>query len=433
MQQFEKGKDRLQKGLRILFILSAAIIGAGFILEIINLSDYTSTLFFNNTVALSITLIASVLYILNNKNLKLSYTLIIYTALANILFGTFANEFDELRLNFLLRDSLFVMIFLSLAALVIHKRHALIIAAIYLIAVIAITLISDNFFMKNSILLIIVGVGGYGLMIRYFVGVLDTTIRELEENSMLIKKQSTLLEVNNTELVELNKTKDKFISILAHDLRNPLNTILGFSNILAERFDNLPDDKKKFYMQNILLTTEKTYLLLNTLLDWARSQSGTIAYKPENINPSDLLEENLDLLYESAKNKEVSLKKKLTAKDSVFVDKNMVNTIIRNLISNAIKFTEKDGTITASSYNKDDDVVIEISDNGVGMSKEDLENLFSIDRTKSRKGTANETGSGLGLLLCKEFVEKCGGEITVKSELNKGSSFSVSFPRVDLS
>lgn len=425
-----KSKNILQKGTTALFIISTIILGTGYILEIINLSDYSKTLLVNNITSISITLIASVLYAYNKKNIKLSYTLIIYTALTNVIYGTFANEFTELRLNFFLRDSLFVMLFLTLAALLIHKRHALIISAIYLVAFIVITFISDNFFLKNSIALIIVAVSCYGLMIRYFVGLLNTTIHELEENSMVIKEQSIQLETTNDELIELNKKKDKFISILAHDLRNPFHTILGFSKLLITKFDRLSDEKKNYYVQSIQLTAEKTYELLNQLLDWAQSQAGNTAYNPERISLNSLLVENLDLLSESAGNKGISMKKNQDVDDYIFADKNMVNTIIRNLLSNAIKFTPEHGTITASCYMKADSVLVEIADTGIGIDEKDLKNIFEIDQTISKKGTSNESGSGLGLLLCKDFADKCGGLISAESELAKGSSFLLSFPRV---
>jgi signal transduction histidine kinase len=232
------------------------------------------------------------------------------------------------------------------------------------------------------------------------------------------------------ELVEVNKKKDKFISILAHDLRNPFHTILGFSKLLISKFDILSDEKKSFYMQNIQLTSEKTYELLNKLLDWAQSQAGNATYNPEKIAPDSILAENLDLLSESAEKKSISMKKNPGVDDLVLADKNMVDTIIRNLLSNAIKFTPEHGAITASSYAKDDSVFLEIADTGVGMDEQDLSTLFEIDKSVSKKGTSDETGSGLGLLLCKDFANKCGGQISAKSELGKGSSFTVSFPRV---
>jgi signal transduction histidine kinase len=426
-----RSKNKLTKGKSVLFIVSTIIIVAGYSLEIITLSDQTQTLLANNIASISITLIASVLFAYNRKYIKISYTLIIYTALANVIYGTFANEFTELRLNFFLRDSLFIMIFLSLAALLIHKRHALIIALIYLVAAILITAVSGNFFMKNSIALIIVGVGGYGILIRYFVGILNSTIHELEDNSLIIQEQSIQLETKNDELIELNKKKDKFISILAHDLRNPFNTILGFSHLLMTKFDKLSDEKKNTYLQSIQITAEKTYELLNQLLDWAQSQAGNTVYNPERIALDSLLVENLDLLSESAGKKGITMKKNKDVDDCIFADKNMVNTIIRNLLSNAIKFTPEHGTITAGCYVKEDSVFIEIADTGVGMDEKDLKNLFDLDHTTSKKGTSNETGSGLGLLLCKDFADKCGGQISAQSELARGSIFTVSFPRVD--
>ncbi len=430
MKQETDIKNNLQKGVTVLFIVSTSIVAAGFILEIISLADYTSSLLVNNAVALSVVVIACALYIYNKKNLKLSYSLIIYIALGNVIYGTFANEFTELRLNFFLRDSLFVMLFLTLAALVIHKRHALIIASLYLLSTIAITFISDNFFMKSSLVLIIVAVGGYAFMIRYFVGLLVLTIKELEENSLLISKQSVLLETKNEELIEINKTKDKFISILAHDLRNPFHTIIGFSKLLMTKFDKISDEKKKNYLHNIQLTSEKTFDLLNKLLDWARSQSGSRAYNPEKITLDFLLKINLDFFAESAINKGISMKKDQDVEYRIYADKDMVNTIIRNLLSNAIKFTPEKGTISTGCYKKQDAIILEIRDTGIGMDKEELEQLFNIDRTISRPGTSNESGSGLGLLLCKEFTEKCSGQLSAESEVGKGSSFLISFPEI---
>ncbi|MDA3823425.1 MAG: HAMP domain-containing sensor histidine kinase, partial [Bacteroidales bacterium] len=269
------------------------------------------------------------------------------------------------------------------------------------------------------------------LIIRYFVGLLGSTIKELEENSELIYMQSVQLEAQNEELTELNKTKDKFISILAHDLRTPFNTILGFSQLLMTKFDKISDIKKKDYLHSIQITSEKTYDLLNKLLDWARSQSGSMVYNPEKINLDNLLKENLDLLAESALNKGISMNKDEDVDFTISVDKGMVNTIIRNILSNSIKFTPEKGKISAGCSRKQDEIILEIRDTGIGMNKEELEQLFDIDRTISRSGTANESGSGLGLLLCKEFTEKCGGKLRAESEVGKGSSFLVSFPIVD--
>jgi signal transduction histidine kinase len=183
-------------------------------------------------------------------------------------------------------------------------------------------------------------------------------------------------------------------------------------------------------MHSIQITAEKTYALLNQLLDWAQSQAGNTAFSPESIALDSLIVENLDLLSESAENKGITLKKNLEVVQDISADKNMLKTIIRNLLSNAIKFTPEHGTITASCFMKDDSVILEISDTGVGIDEKHLENIFEIDQTISTKGTSDESGSGLGLLLCKDFAEKCGGKISARSELGKGSSFSVSFPRV---
>ncbi|MDA3953025.1 MAG: HAMP domain-containing sensor histidine kinase [Bacteroidales bacterium] len=430
MDKITNIKNNLHKGIVTLFFISAISTCTGYVLEIFIFSKDANILLYNNLISLTISLFAIILYVYKKKNLKISYLLIIYTIIANIIVGTYLNNFDELRLNIFLRDSLFVMLFLSLAALALHKKHAIIISLLYLLSIIGITLITKNVFLKNSITLILVAVGTYGITMYYFVGLLNRTIRELEANSVLIEKQTTELEIKNKDLKNINITKDKFLSILAHDLKNPFSTIVGFANLLDSKINELSDDKKREYIKTIRITSEKTYNLLNNLLEWTRSQSGVIEYKPEKFEIETLLKKNIELFQEIGKNKDISISNSMQKNCSVFADKNMLDVVIRNLISNAIKFVYPGGEIQANCFTSENNIVVEISDTGIGIDEDDLKNLFKIDETKSTSGTSNETGSGLGLLLCKDFIMKCEGEIWVNSELGKGSVFSFSIPAI---
>lgn len=233
----------------------------------------------------------------------------------------------------------------------------------------------------------------------------------------------------NKKLEDLNFTKDRFFSIIAHDLRSPFTSILGFSRLMHEEYDDFSDDERKMMIKQILSSTESTFQLLDNLLTWAKSQLGRVSFNPEFFDMGPLVNEALVLASAQAKIKDISLRAMLMDKAIVFADVNMIRTILRNLLSNAIKYTFAGGTITVETSRVKDKINICVTDTGTGIEKSTLNALFSLDKKVcSMKGTANEKGSGLGLILCKEFVEKNGGTITVESHQDKGSKFSFTLP-----
>jgi len=240
----------------------------------------------------------------------------------------------------------------------------------------------------------------------------------------------------NTELTKLNATKDKFFSIIAHDLKSPFNTMLGFSNLLVEKFDSYEIEKQKRFIGILNNDIHNTYKLLENLLMWSQSQNGTIDFKPEKENLYLLAVEIIDLLSQMAENKGITVTNKMSSNIFVNVDKYMLATIIRNLISNAIKFTPKGGTIEIGvdtslgvSLNQNS-IQIYVKDSGIGIKPEKQDKIFSISENTSTKGTENETGTGLGLILCKEFVEKHEGEIWIESREGAGSKFIFTLPLI---
>lgn len=246
-----------------------------------------------------------------------------------------------------------------------------------------------------------------------------------------IKKLNADLKKSEQKLRESNATKDKFFSILAHDLRGPINGIIGLSKILLE--PNVDKSEKEHYSKIIHDSAEKTYQLLDKILTWAQSQKGELTFKKEIFNIKSLIEEIIPLYEELLRNKEIKLLLNLNPDTMVCADKNMVNTIVRNLISNAIKFTPKKGYIEINSHimlnkGKQEFVELSVKDSGVGISSEIQSKLFTFTENISTKGTENEEGTGLGLVLCYEFVEKLGGKLWVESELNKGAVFYFTLP-----
>jgi PAS domain S-box-containing protein len=250
----------------------------------------------------------------------------------------------------------------------------------------------------------------------------------LVEKQQLIQTQASELAENNKQLLVLNATKDKFFSIIAHDLRNPFNTVIGFSEILLQNFRKFPEDKIEKFLGFIHASSLNGNDLLSNLLMWSRSQSGKMLYNPENLDLSALVDDTLHLLEGSAHKKGILLLKGIEEELICKIDENMMKTIIRNLVSNAIKFTPENGKIAVCAQKQEKDIVVSVSDTGTGIPKEKQAELFKIDTNISTKGTNNESGTGLGLILCKEFVEKHGGKIWVESEEGKGSEFFFTIP-----
>lgn len=258
----------------------------------------------------------------------------------------------------------------------------------------------------------------------------------LSEKNEQITKQSAKMKTlikqlkdSEKKLKEANVTKDKFFSIIAHDLKNPLQTLLLSADLLVrfgEKFNRIEIDEKHHFIRK---TAKQLSYLLESLLQWARTQTGKIEYKPKNIDLNLVLLENINLLSSSAFKKNINIISEVRESTYVFVDENMVKTIFRNLISNAIKFTPANGYVTITSKDRNDFVEISVIDTGIGISEENLPKLFRIDVHHTTIGTSNEKGTGLGLILCKEFVEKNGGNIKVESTIEEGSRFTFTLPK----
>jgi len=230
------------------------------------------------------------------------------------------------------------------------------------------------------------------------------------------------------ELKDLYATREKFISIISHDLKSPFNGILGFADILQQDYNDLRDDERKKYIGYIRDSATMAFKLLENLLDWSRIQTGRIQFTPEQLSLSRLVLENFLLLRPVADKKKIHLYSEIPTDAIAYADRNAVLTILRNLLNNAIKFTSPGGKIVVTSRIISTDTEVIVSDSGVGITKENLSKLFKLGENFKTEGTEKEKGTGLGLLLCKEFVEKNGGTIRAESEPGKGSRFIFSLP-----
>ncbi|MGE5497774.1 MAG: ATP-binding protein, partial [Syntrophothermus sp.] len=233
------------------------------------------------------------------------------------------------------------------------------------------------------------------------------------------------LKLNNyaAELAALNATKDKFFSIIAHDLRGPINSLVSLSGLAIEDFDSLPHEEVKFYMENINGASKRIVTHLENLLHWSRLNSGRMPFNPEKINLCEIADNTVAMVIGNAVGKNVEINNNISDGCYAFADKNMITSVVQNLISNAIKFTSAGGHITLSSSGSDNHITVCVTDTGIGISPDNIEKLFRIDVHHTTIGTGNEKGSGLGLILCNELIKRNGGTIRVESEKGKGSSF----------
>lgn len=242
------------------------------------------------------------------------------------------------------------------------------------------------------------------------------------------KRAEKEIEAQRDELAKLNYQKDRFFEIIAHDLKSPFNALLGFSHILSTQANELDADKVAEYGSLVHRAADQAFKLLEDLLDWSRLQLDRIEFEPASFDVSKLIKTNMLRFEPVAALKGIKIEGDNVREREVFADTHMVDTILRNLISNAIKFTKAGGKISVEANKNGELIEVLIKDNGVGISPEKIKDLFTLGQKISTKGTGGEPGTGLGLQLCKELVEKQGGEIHVESIEGKGSIFRFSLP-----
>ncbi|MDP3149064.1 MAG: tetratricopeptide repeat protein [Ignavibacteria bacterium] len=251
----------------------------------------------------------------------------------------------------------------------------------------------------------------------------------LHEKNRLIEGQSKEINLKNVELLELNEAKEKLFSIIAHDLRSPFNTLINIVTVLKEDFEILTDEEKMDYISHLEETAIKTYELVENLLNLSVSHTGRLAYNPARLEIAEVVDKIIYMSKTQAAKKEIQITNKIDKEVTAVADQSMLEIIIRNLVNNAIKYCNVGGRVEVASYEDGEKLNISVEDNGIGMDEATTAHIFNINVIRSKKGTSGEKGTGLGLGLCKEFVEKNGGKIWVESEVSKGSKFIFTLPK----
>jgi signal transduction histidine kinase len=257
----------------------------------------------------------------------------------------------------------------------------------------------------------------------------DRMIRDLERRKIVEQD----LKENETRLYNLNTTKDKFFSIIAHDLRGPLSTLIEATQLISDESVKLSEKEREDLLKHLNISAHNSFSLLENLLEWSQVQRELMKFKPQMLNLKNLVTESIKIIVEAARAKSIELITNIPDDLYIYADNHMLQTIIRNTISNSIKFTHEGGIVAISAHHENTNIIISVKDNGIGMNDYLLKNLFRIDVDTKRQGTNGEQTTGLGLLLCKEFIDKHKGKITVESEPQKGSLFRFSIPSPILS
>ena len=247
---------------------------------------------------------------------------------------------------------------------------------------------------------------------------------------LTIRRQQQLIQEQCAALQTLNASKDTFFSIIAHDLRNPFSGFVSMTELLEQQLESWKPEQVKQVVSELRKSAERLFALLENLLTWSRLQRGVMEYRPEPAILCYLVERSVALLNQLATQKDIHLRNLIDPSILVFVDVAMMDTVMRNLISNALKFTPAGGSVTLSASQDDQLVAIAISDTGIGIPAEKIPLLFRIDAKYQRRGTAGEPGTGLGLKLCQELLERHGGQIRVESEVGKGACFTCTLPKM---
>lgn len=257
-------------------------------------------------------------------------------------------------------------------------------------------------------------------------------ITDLKNTENKLKTVVKELEELNIKLHNLNASKDKFFSIISHDLRSPFSAIFSFSEFLKDDINELTKEETALFAEKIYEAAQNVFALLENLLTWSRIQSGKMKYEPAHFSLNVRINQIIKLFEHIAGNKGITLSNKMSGNTIAFADEDMISSVFQNLISNALKFTNAGDEVYITNANQDDSLEILVNDTGIGIKPEDIDKLFRIDVNHSTYGTNQEKGSGLGLILCKDMVEKNHGTISVESQLGKGTTFKITLPKDEI-
>lgn len=442
-----KGKIKRKESL-FYFLLTAILI-----VNVLDLANYNfkGIIVIINPLHIFFSLVAAFAFYFRKLSFESAFCILIYMAQFNLCFSYLADPSTQRIYSAeFLRSSLFFIMLVSALMLTNNKKHIIISGIGYTVFFSLTLLVRNDFYIQNNAIIFYFAIIMYFGAVYYSVKKIEDqmavqkelTSKILASNQDLKLKNDTLTDINNIlekqtfqienqakELKNLINSRDSFYSIISHDLKNPVGAISGLAELLHDYAINIEDKKVIKLSATIIKSSKYLYELLINLLEWTRLQTGRLTLTPEWFQIREVLEEQWNVLSIMAESKNIKLTfPKVNDRLKIFADRNMIQTVLRNLLSNAIKFTPEGGHVTLKIWEEEKKCLLTVSDTGMGIEQKYLDKLFKIEERFHLPGTNNESGTGLGLLLCKEFIDMHHGTIEVESTVGKGSVFSVRIP-----
>lgn len=393
-------------------------------------SGFSEYLKIINTSYIALAIIAIILFSLNVISLYSAAALTLYALIINIFLSLIFNVSEPEFEIYYMREMMILGILLIPTGFILNKIHVLIFGSLIFVLYTGISFFTDSVFLRDNYVFLLIALVSYTISVYYIMLTLETWLNKQNNLIAKLEEKNKILDNKREELNKINKTKDRIFSIIAHDLKNPFNSIIGFSDLLMLKHKKLTQEKTEKYLKIINHSAIESEALLNNILNWATSQTNDLKFNPSHIKTDNLID-NVQVYFKTTcAVKEISFSIINQNTETIKADGNMLTTIIRNLIENAIKFTPQKGEVILIIAKKDGETLFEIKDTGVGISEENMNKLFESDAVVHTQGTNKELGTGLGLIICKDFVERHGGKIWVESEVNLGTSFFFTIPNL---
>lgn len=361
-------------------------------------------------------------------SIKLANALVLYSVLLNVFLDVFM-EVNNPDINLIFYSNAMLLgLIILYSGFTLGRIHSNVIGLTIYGMIWWLVYATGSDFLLKSVPMLTVILASFLIGINLIIRVLES-YHQLQQRLIIdLKFRNRALNERKNYLKKVNQTKDKLFSVMAHDLRSPLTSIMGFTSLIEEGLPKIDEKEARYYLSMVNDSANKLNILLEDLLDWGRIQTGQVLFNPQETNLSVLIDEVRSYLEGNAALKLISITSEVDDAIVARVDKNMMQAVIRNLISNAIKFTPQKGSVKVSAFRQETCIQLSVSDTGVGMDKETLDNLFASKAIDSKPGTLNEKGSGLGLVVCREYVEMHKGSISAASTLGQGSVFTVRLP-----
>ena len=410
------------------FIVAISILGN--LIDVLQpKAGLTYLVIYVNAAYIVLCIIIFVLFLLKILDLYNAAGLTLYSLMFNIFF-CLALSINEPNFEiYYMRDMMILGILLIPTGFILHKSHVLVFGALIFLQYTYISFFTYSAFLHDNYPLLLLVLFSYTFWVYYIMHTLEGWL--IKQNKLIdkLEHKNKSLDKKREQLNKINNTKDRIFSIMAHDLKNPFNSIIGFSDLILLKHKQLDEQKKEKYLKIINHSAIESETLLNNILSWATSQTEDISFNPQKIDINKLFENLKSYFKANCEAKEIELITEIIGKQNIIADGNMIITVLRNLISNAIKYTPHKGIVNVKSTSEKDKFTFIITDTGVGMSEANKKNLFNEIGIIQTKGTDSEKGTGLGLIICKDLIERHKGELIVESKINKGTSFKFTIPQ----